>query len=95
MVVLPLFFRLQNLYIIIIARERKTNILNPPSTGGRKDKIMANIKRFDDFTEVYYEGGLEIIVNHHCDENGDDIITKKVTNVAVNPAYDYEAGIDY
>ena len=56
---------------------------------------MTNMKRFDDFTEVVYEDGLEITVNHHCDENGDDIITKKVTNVAVNPAYDYEAGVDY
>ena len=54
-----------------------------------------DMKRFDDFTEVVYEDGFEITVNHHCDENGDDIITKNVTNVAVNPAYDYEAGIDY
>ena len=53
------------------------------------------MKRFDDFTEVVYEDGLKITVNHHCDENGDDIITRKVTNVAVNLAYDYEAGIDY
>ena len=53
------------------------------------------MKRFDDFTEVVYENGLKIIVGHHCDENGDDIITKKVTNVAVNPAYDYEASVDY
>lgn len=53
------------------------------------------MKKFDDFTEVDYEGGLEITVNHHCDENGDDIITKHITNVVVNPVYDYEAGIDY
>ena len=51
--------------------------------------------KFDDFSEIMYEDDLEIIITHHCDENGDDIITKKVTSVAVNPAYDYEAGIDY
>lgn len=56
---------------------------------------MTNMKKFDDFTEINYEDGFEIIVSHHYDENGDDIITKKVTNVVVNPAYDYEAGIDY
>ena len=60
-----------------------------------KNLTMAVQKRFDDFTEIVYEDGLEITVSHHCDENGDDRITKKVTSVAVNPVYDYEAGIDY
>ena len=61
----------------------------------RKDKTMANMKKFDDFTEINYEDGLEITVNHHCNENGDDIITKHITNIVINPVYDYEAGIDY
>ena len=67
------------------------------------------MKKFDDFTNMPcdYSGFCTgtscpiffecqgAVKKSSCNENGNDVITKKVTNVAVNPAYDYEAGIDY
>ena len=47
MVVLHIDFCLQNLYIIIIAREENKQVLNPPSTGGRKKDKMRPPKVFD------------------------------------------------
>ena len=45
--ILHLVFRLQNLYIIIIARREKNKFSNPPSTGGRKKDKMRLPKVWD------------------------------------------------